>query len=96
MDIRWKIRYDGQDHLTLLGEYTHMKLRAFCSIVACRLCRKLLRLLGRGGTDFPGRVALKLYPSLLAVMARGFQLVEKVFFEYFLGAAHASLSVAKP
>lgn len=71
MDIRWKIRYDGQDHLTLLGEYTHMKLRAFCSIVACRLCRKLLRLLGRGGTDFPGRVALKLYPSLLAVMARG-------------------------
>ena len=26
----------------------------------------------------------------------GFHLVEKVFFEYFLGAAHASLSVAKP
>ena len=25
----------------------------------------------------------------------GIQLVEKVFFEYFLGAAHASLSVAK-
>ncbi|HIR60105.1 MAG TPA: hypothetical protein IAB37_00790, partial [Candidatus Faecivivens stercoravium] len=25
-----------------------------------------------------------------------FELVEKVFFEYFLGAAHASLSVAKP
>ena len=30
---------------TLLGEYTDMKLRAFCSIAACRLCRKLLRLL---------------------------------------------------
>ena len=27
---------------------------------------------------------------------RSLQLVEKVFFEYFLGAAHASLSVAKP
>ena len=25
-------------------------------------------------------------------MARGFQLVEKVFFEYFLGAAHAGLA----
>ena len=47
-----------------------MKLRVTLSILACRLCRKLLRLLGRGGTDFPGRVALKLCPNLLGVMAR--------------------------
>lgn len=47
-----------------------MNLRATIAILACRLCRKLLRVLGRGGTDFPGRVALKLYPGLLGVMAK--------------------------
>ena len=33
------------------------------AVLACKLCRTLIRLLGRGGTDFPGRVALKLGPT---------------------------------
>ena len=40
------------------------------SILACKLSRSLIRLLGRGGTDFPGRVALKLCPNLLGVLAK--------------------------
>ena len=40
------------------------------AVLACKLCRSLIRLLGRGGTDFPGRVALKLCPNLLGELAR--------------------------
>ncbi len=48
-----------------------MKVGVFLALIACRLCRLLLRLLGRGGTDFPGRVALKLCPGLLGMLSRG-------------------------
>ena len=41
------------------------------SILAVRMSRKLIRLLGRGGTDFPGRIALKICPGLLGVLAKG-------------------------
>ena len=47
-----------------------MMIRTILAVLACKLCRRLLRLLGRGGTDFPGRVALKLYPNLLGVLAK--------------------------
>ena len=47
-----------------------MKLRVFLAVLACKLCRTLLRLLGRGGTDFPGRVALKICPNLLGTLAK--------------------------
>lgn len=47
-----------------------MKLRVMTAVLACKLCRSLIRLLGRGGTDFPGRVALKLCPNLLGELAR--------------------------
>ncbi len=47
-----------------------MKLQVFLSLAACRLARFGLRLLGRGGTDFPGRIALKLCPGLLGVLAK--------------------------
>ena len=40
------------------------------AVLACKLCRTLIRLLGRGGTDFPGRVALKLCPNLLGELAK--------------------------
>ena len=46
------------------------KLKVFAAVTACRATRALIRLLGRGGTDFPGRVALKLCPDLLGVLAR--------------------------
>lgn len=47
------------------------KIRVFLAILACKLARALLRFLGRGGTDAPGRVALKLCPDVLGVMAKG-------------------------
>ena len=47
-----------------------MKLRATISILACKLSRRLIRLLGRGGTDFPGRVSLKLCRDVLGVLAK--------------------------
>lgn len=47
-----------------------MKIRTMIAVISCKLCRSLIRLLGRGGTDFPGRVALKLCPNLLGVLAK--------------------------
>ena len=47
------------------------KIRVFLAVAACKLTRGLIRLLGRGGTDFPGRVALKLCPGLLGELAKG-------------------------
>ena len=46
------------------------KLRMILAIAAARAVRLLSRLLHRGGTDMPGRVALKLCPELLALLAR--------------------------
>ena len=46
------------------------KLRVMMAILACRLSRKLIRLLGRGGTDFPGRLAMKICPDLLGILAK--------------------------
>jgi len=47
-----------------------MKIRVFFALLFCRLSRFAIRLLGRGGTDFPGRVALRLCPNLLGVLAK--------------------------
>ena len=40
-----------------------MKIKVFLAVLACKCCRSLIRFLGRGGTDFPGRVALKICPN---------------------------------
>ena len=48
-----------------------MKLKVFF-VGACLQARRrvAIRLLGRGGTDFPGRIALKLCPNLLGELAK--------------------------
>ena len=46
------------------------KIRIFFAVLACKLARTAIRLLGRGGTDLPGRIALKLYPDLLTQLAK--------------------------
>ena len=46
------------------------KIRIFLAVLACKTSRWLLRLLGGGGTDFPGRVALALCPNLLGELAK--------------------------
>ena len=47
-----------------------MRLRTSIAVAACKLARFGLRKLGRGGTDFPGRIALKLCPDLLGRLAK--------------------------
>ncbi len=45
-------------------------IRTFLAVLACRFSRWIIRLLGRGGTAFPGRVALKIYPQVLGVLSK--------------------------
>ena len=40
------------------------------AVLGCKFTRFALRMLGRGGTDFPGRVALKLCPGALGHLAK--------------------------
>ena len=47
------------------------KLRVFLACLLCRLTRWGIRLLGRGGTSLPGKVALKVCPGLLTELGRG-------------------------
>ena len=53
-----------------------MKLKVFFAVLACKLSRVAIRLLGRGGTDFPGRIALKLCPDLLGELAKNVTTVD--------------------
>ena len=50
-------------------------LNVFFAVAACKLTRLALRLLKRGGTALPGKVALKLCPSLLGVLSRGVRVI---------------------
>ena len=46
-------------------------MRLFLAIILCKLTRGVLRLLRRGGTALPGRVALRVCPDALRRLARG-------------------------
>lgn len=48
-----------------------MKIRIFLAVLLCKLSRAIIRLLGRGGTAFPGRVALKVCPEVLGALSKG-------------------------
>lgn len=48
-----------------------MSIRTFLSVASCKLSRFMLRKLGKGGTNVPGRVALALYPDVLGQLAKG-------------------------
>lgn len=52
-----------------------MRLRVFAACVLCRLTHTVLRLLGRGGTALPGKLALRVCPQLLGAVSRGVQVV---------------------
>ena len=47
-----------------------MKVKLILALLLGRAVRLLSRLLHRGGTDMPGRLALKLCPELLSILAR--------------------------
>lgn len=44
-------------------------MRVFFALLICRMTRGLLRLLGRGATALPGKLALKICPDILGVLA---------------------------
>ncbi len=46
-------------------------MRVFLAVFVCKLTRFLLRLLKRGGTALPGKLALRLCPNLLAALSGG-------------------------
>ena len=48
----------------------NLSIRARLSILVCKLLRKLVRMLHRGGTAMPGRVAMKICPDLLSLLAK--------------------------
>ena len=47
-----------------------MYFRAVLAMLVCKALRLVSRILHRGGTAMPGRVALKIYPGLLALLAK--------------------------
>ncbi len=52
-----------------------MSIRVTGAVALCKLLQAAARLLHRGGTASPGRVALKLYPELPGVLARGMEIL---------------------
>lgn len=50
-------------------------MRLILSILVCRFLRLVARITHRGGTAMPGRIALKIYPDLLRVLARDVEIV---------------------
>ncbi len=52
-----------------------MNLKAIFAIIICKLLRAFSRLVHRGGTAMPGRIALKLCPELLSLVSRGVKTV---------------------
>ena len=52
-----------------------MKLRVFLAVTACKLSIRVLRLLGRGGTAIPGKLAMKICSGLLGRLAENVQCV---------------------
>lgn len=48
-----------------------MKIRTVITIAVCRIVRKLLRLLKKGGTNLPGTIALKMCPKIIGELSRG-------------------------
>ena len=52
-----------------------MNIKVFFAVAACKSTRFMLRILKRGGTALPGKVALRLCPDLLRHLSRGVDVV---------------------
>lgn len=48
-----------------------MGMRTICASLVCKTSYHLLRMLGRGGTSLPGKLALKIDPNYLRTLSRG-------------------------
>lgn len=47
-----------------------MKIRAVIAVIACKFTKFVLRLMKKGGTTLPGKVAVKICPNLLEILAK--------------------------
>jgi lipid II isoglutaminyl synthase (glutamine-hydrolysing) len=52
-----------------------IKLRSLLSIITSKIIIKLSRLFFKGGSNFPGRVALRLDPNILSSVSRGYKVI---------------------
>lgn len=52
-----------------------MTFRKIVSIIIAKFTILILRLLNRGGTTLPGKIAVKLYPGVLAQIAKDFEII---------------------
>lgn len=52
-----------------------MSFRAFLACLAGKVLRFMLQLFNKGGTSFPGRVALRICPDILSRLAAGYKIV---------------------
>ena len=50
-------------------------LQTILGTCACKLTRNALRLMGRGGTALPGKVAMKLAPNILTRASEGMEVI---------------------
>ena len=48
-----------------------MKLKTKLAVWACKASGAVLRRLGRGGTNLPGKIALRIDPDILGELSRG-------------------------
>ena len=48
-----------------------MKVRVFLAVLCCKIARFLIRLVGRGGTAMPGKIALRICPNVLLTLSKG-------------------------
>lgn len=55
--------------------FAPLPFRARCAAALCNAARRGLHLLGRGGTNLPGKLALKLDPALPAELSRGLRII---------------------
>ena len=50
-------------------------VRAMIAIAVCKLLRKILRITGHGGTNLPGKAALRICPNILTLTAAGIRTI---------------------
>lgn len=55
--------------------FLNLKILTCFTVIICRLARWTLRKLGKGGTNVPGTIALKLHPKILKDLSKGVKII---------------------
>ncbi len=62
-------------HGMMYGEMKLMNCRAILAVGICKAAHFMIRVLRRGGTAMPGTIAMKFYPDLAGVLAKGMEIL---------------------